>query len=121
MAYNKLFLEHFQNPRNIGSLDNYNADFEAENESDSDKIRFFLRIEEGRVKEVSYLVKGCPRIIASCSYISEKVRGLSLEEIDKLDKNTLRLDLGFDENDFLCIDLPRYAISQAIEKYRKNS
>lgn len=117
--YNELFLDHFQKPRNIGRLEVYNAESESENETDSDKIRFFLHIKKDIIEDISYQVKGCPRIIASCSYISEKVKDMSIDDIEYIDKISIREDLGFSDHEFLCIDLPLDTIKDAIKEYRK--
>ncbi len=119
-SYNELFLDHFQNPRNIGMIQSFNASCEAENETDSDKIKFFLDIKDGAVENISYFVKGCPRIIASCSYISELVKGMKTSEIEKIDKSMIRKNLGFTDDDFQCIDLPLYAIKGAVSEFKKN-
>lgn len=118
--YNELFKKHFKNPQNIGKLEKHNASAEAENKSDLDKIRFYLSIENEKIEDISYQVRGCPRIIASCSYISEKVKGLKIQEVNDIDKAAIKKELGFGPNEFLCIDLPLDTIKNAISGRKTN-
>jgi NifU-like protein involved in Fe-S cluster formation len=92
MKYNSLIRDHFYSPRNQGPLENANAVGEATNEACLDRLRLFLRVENGIVTAASFQAEGCVPAIAVGSVLSEFVigkdvgilRGLSPEDIDAL-------------------------------------
>ncbi len=114
MRYSKILISHFTNPQNNGKLKDYNAYAEGYNPSDGDSIKVFIQIEDNRVKEVSYLIKGCPRAIASASYTTELIKGKRVEEILSMDERVIREGLELTDEKFDCIPLPLRTIKKAI-------
>lgn len=121
MKYSSLFLSHFMNPKNNGKLDDYNAHGEGYNSSDGDAIEFYIKIEDGKIARIKYLVKGCPRAIASSSYTSELVEGMRIEDVLEMDESAIGKALGLEGMDFDCIPLPLRTIKKAIKDSKEKS
>jgi len=119
MKYSLLLISHFMNPRNNGKLDDYNVYGEGYNPSDGDTIRFFIKVEEGKIIQIKYLVKGCPRAIASSSYTSELVKGMRVEDVLNMDESNIGKALELDDEKFDCIPLPLRTIKKAIKSHSK--
>jgi nitrogen fixation NifU-like protein len=95
--YREYILEHYKHPHNHGSLDH--ADMEAHdlNPLCGDELTFQLALDEdGKVKEVAFDGHGCAISQASASMLSDELKGLSAEELIKLDHNTVLELLGID-------------------------
>jgi nitrogen fixation NifU-like protein len=78
--YQEVILDHYRRPRNCGVLDCPNRQAEGRNPLCGDQIRVYLRIAEGRVEEISFVGSGCAICTASCSLMTEAVRGKRVEE-----------------------------------------
>lgn len=91
--YREYILEHYKHPHNHGSLER--ADMQAHdlNPLCGDELTFQLALDaDGRVSEVAFDGHGCAISQASASMLSDELKGLSAEELLKLDRQTV-LDL----------------------------
>jgi|SRR5579884_1962563 nitrogen fixation NifU-like protein len=87
-------LDHFENPRHAGELDNATARVESSNPVCSDVLRLAARVENGRIVEARFLCKGCTTAIACGSYLTERINGQLLGDLRKLDANSISEGLG---------------------------
>jgi nitrogen fixation NifU-like protein len=78
--YSEAVLEHFQNPRNAGDLPDATATVEVTNPVCGDILRLAVRVEGGRISEARFKTQGCVTAIACSSFLTEMLRGKSLEE-----------------------------------------
>lgn len=78
---NPKLLDHFQNPRNIGKIDNADGFARGENPVNGYITDIYIQIENGRIEDVKYKTVGCVVTIASASALSEVVKGKCLDEI----------------------------------------
>jgi nitrogen fixation NifU-like protein len=95
--YREYILEHYKHPHNFGSLER--ADMEAHdlNPLCGDEITFQIALdEEGRVRDVAFDGHGCAISQAAASMLSDELRGMSAEELLKLDRRTVLDLLGID-------------------------
>jgi nitrogen fixation NifU-like protein len=95
--YREYILEHYKHPHNHGSLEH--ADMEAHdlNPLCGDELTFQIALDEdGRVKDVAFDGHGCAISQASASMLSDELRGMTTEELLKLDRNTVLDLLGID-------------------------
>ena len=93
-----ILLDHYQNPRNKSLVEDKRYDF-IHNASDSciDDITVQMLIEDKIIKDVRYDGKGCTICIASCSIISELLKGKSLDDGLNIINNYFNM---LDEKDF---------------------
>jgi nitrogen fixation protein NifU and related proteins len=92
--YSEAFLDHFQNPRNVGELAPPAATVEISNPACGDILRLSARFENGRVSEVAYKVRGCTASIASGSALTEWMLGKSRVELASLTAATIEYAVG---------------------------
>ncbi|KAG1832972.1 FeS cluster assembly scaffold IscU [Suillus variegatus] len=82
-GYHENVISHYESPRNVGSLPKHDADVVA-----GDVMKLQIRVDEsGIISDVKFKTFGCGSAIASSSYMTERVKGLTLEEAGKI-KNT---------------------------------
>jgi len=79
--YPERLLDHFQNPRNVGELPLPAVTVEASNPACGDILRLSARVEDGRVAEARYKVRGCTASIAAGSALTEWLEGRAVEEL----------------------------------------
>ena len=80
MLYSDKVMDHLNNPRNVGELENANAIGEVGNLTCGDIMRMYMRIEDGIIKDVSFKTFGCGAAVATSSMATEMVKGKSVEE-----------------------------------------
>ena len=79
MEYSGKVMEHFMNPRNIGSIENPSGTGRVGNAKCGDIMQVELRIEEGVIKDAKFKTFGCGAAIATSSMAAELVKGKSVE------------------------------------------
>lgn len=92
--YREVILDHYQNPRNYGVLENATISYEEDNPVCGDHLRLDLVIKDGRVADVRFSGHGCAISQASASMLTEAILGKTLEEIKALDKQFILDMLG---------------------------
>ena len=90
--YRDNIIDHYQNPRNYGTLEHPDISYEDSNPVCGDEIRMDLKTEDGRVVEARFQGHGCSISQASASMLTEEIIGKTLEEVKQIDKQYL-LDL----------------------------
>ncbi|HTV72214.1 MAG TPA: iron-sulfur cluster assembly scaffold protein, partial [Candidatus Acidoferrales bacterium] len=89
-------LDHYRNPRNFGHLEQVDAAAEDLNPLCGDRIRFELKLKDGRVEDVRFSGKGCAISQASASMLSESLRGQKIEDIARMPKERVLENVGID-------------------------
>jgi nitrogen fixation NifU-like protein len=79
--YPEPLLDHFQNPRNVGELAPPAVTVEVSNPACGDILRLSARVENGRVTEARYKVRGCTASIAAGSALTEWMTGRTVAEL----------------------------------------
>jgi NifU-like protein involved in Fe-S cluster formation len=92
--YSAELLDHFQNPRNAGTLASADVTAEIENPACGDVLRLSLRIDGGRVAEIRFKAKGCVPSMACASALTEMVAGKTLGEVRGLQRDRLIAAVG---------------------------
>ena len=90
--YREVILDHYQNPRNYGTLEPADISHEEDNPVCGDRIRLDLRLKDGHVSEVRFSGHGCAISQASASMLTEAIQGKSLDELKAFGKDDV-LDL----------------------------
>jgi len=93
--YNDVVLDHFQNPRNVGEIENPSAYAKLASPSCGDLIEIFMNIDENEViTDVKFRTLGCAAAIASGSMATEMLKGKTVEEARKLTNQEVVENLG---------------------------
>lgn len=92
--YNDTVLEHYQHPRNAGTLDGANAVGRAENAACGDELQLYLEIRGDQVLRARFRTFGCAAAIAAGSMLTQMVTGSSLVEVSELTSEAVDAALG---------------------------
>lgn len=92
--YSEVVLDHYQHPRNAGTLEGANAVGRAENAACGDEMQLYLEIQGARVVRASFRCFGCAASIAAGSMLTELVAGTSLTEAGALTSGAVAAALG---------------------------
>jgi len=92
--YREVILDHYQNPRNYGTLEPADISYQEDNPVCGDQIRLDLRLKDGRVSEVRFSGHGCAISQASASMLTEAIQGKTLEEVKSFSKDDILDMLG---------------------------
>ena len=83
------FFDHVRNPRNVGLLEDANVVIQAGDPECSDKLIFFVRIEEDLVRDIKFLIEGCETTVATSSAHTGMAMGQSLDRVLALDTEAI--------------------------------
>ena len=123
MAYSTKVIEHYENPRNVGS-------FEKGDEgvgtgmvgapACGDVMKLQIKVnEQGVIEDARFKTYGCGSAIASSSLVTEWVKGKSLDEAGKIKNTQIAEELALPPVKIHCSILAEDAIKAAIEDYRR--
>lgn len=123
MAYSDKVIEHYENPRNVGTLDK-----EADNVGTGlvgapacgDVMRLQIQVgDDGKIADARFKTFGCGSAIASSSLATEWIKGKSVDEAEHLSNSQIAEELNLPPVKIHCSVLAEDAIKSAIEDYRK--
>lgn len=116
--YSEKVMDHFQNPRNVGEIEDANGIGEVGNAKCGDIMKIYLKIENDIIKDIKFKTFGCGAAIATSSMATEMVKGKPLKEALMLTNKAVAEALdGLPEVKMHCSVLAEEAIKSAIEDY----
>ena len=122
MAYSEKVLDHYEHPRNVGSMDKNDpsvATGMVGAPACGDVMKLQLKIsEEGIIEDAKFKTYGCGSAIASSSLVTEWVKGKSIEEAGTIKNTDIAEELALPPVKIHCSILAEDAIKAAIEDYR---
>ena len=92
--YREYILDHYKNPRNYGRLDRPDITHEEDNPLCGDVVGMDFRIRDGVIEDVRFHGRGCAISQASASLLTERLKGIALDEAKKIDKDDVIGELG---------------------------
>jgi nitrogen fixation NifU-like protein len=121
MAYSDKVIDHYENPRNVGSF----------NPSDTsigtgmvgapacgDVMKLQIRVEDGIIRDARFKTYGCGSAIASSSLLTEWVKGKTLDQAGKISNSAIAEELALPPVKIHCSILAEDAIKAAIADYK---
>ena len=122
MAYSKEVVEHYENPRNVGTLDKNDPNVGTGlvgAPACGDVMRLQIKVsDEGVIEDAKFKTFGCGSAIASSSLATEWIKGKSIEEADTIKNTQIVEELNLPPVKIHCSVLAEDAIKAAIEDYR---
>lgn len=82
--YQELIIDHGRHPRNLKSMDDASVSQEGFNPLCGDKLTLFLKIDQGRIIDASFVGSGCAISVASSSMMTECLKGKTVAEAKKI-------------------------------------
>ena len=121
MAYNDAVLEHYNNPKNVGSLDKSAADVGTGlvgAPECGDVMKLQIRVEDDKIVDAKFKTFGCGSAIASSSLATEWVKGKTINEAFEIKNTEIVEELALPPVKIHCSVLAEDAIKAAIKDYR---
>ena len=123
MAYSDKVVEHYENPRNVGSFDKGDADVGtgmvgAPACGDVMKLQIKVNPATGLIEDARFKTYGCGSAIASSSLVTEWVKGKSLDEAMTIKNTQIAEELALPPVKIHCSILAEDAIKAAVEDYK---
>ena len=119
-AYNDIVIDHFQHPRNAGTLDDANAIGEDRNPVCGDHMKLMLRIEDDAIAEARFQTRGCPAAIATSSMATVVLTDMHIDDAAALKRQDF-VDAvgGLPRAKVHCSVLAAAALKRALTDYRE--
>ena len=122
MAYSDKVLDHYENPRNVGSFDNDEADVGTGmvgTPACGDVMRLQIKVsDEGVIEDACFKTYGCGSAIASSSLVTEWMKGKTLDEAGEIKNSDIAEELALPPVKIHCSVLAEDAIKAAITDYK---
>ena len=122
MAYSEKVVDHYENPRNVGSFAKDDLDVGTGMvgaPACGDVMKLQIKVKDGIITDAKFKTYGCGSAIASSSLVTEWVKGRSLDEAAALKNSEIAQELALPPVKIHCSILAEDAIKAAVEDYRK--
>ena len=121
MAYSEKVLDHYENPRNVGSFDKNDTDVATGMvgaPACGDVMKLQIKVQDGIITDAKFKTYGCGSAIASSSLVTEWVKGKTLNEAATIKNTEIAQELALPPVKIHCSILAEDAIKAAIADYR---
>ena len=116
--YSDVVMDHFRNPRNVGTIENADGVGEVGNAKCGDIMKIYLKIENDTIADAKFETFGCGSAIASSSMATELIKGKPVADALKLTNQAVVEALeGLPAHKIHCSVLAEEAIKQALQDY----
>ncbi len=122
MAYSDKVLDHYENPRNVGSMDKNDKDVGTGMvgaPACGDVMKLQIKVKDNIVQDACFKTYGCGSAIASSSLVTEMVKGRTIEEVKEIKNMDIVEELALPPVKIHCSVLAEDAIKAAIADYLK--
>ena len=111
-------MDHFQNPRNVGKMEDADGIGEVGNAVCGDIMRMYIKVKDNIITDVSFITFGCGSAIATSSMATEMIKGHTVEEALELSNRAVveALD-GLPAHTIHCSFLAEEAVKAAVKDY----
>ena len=122
MAYSDKVIDHYEHPRNVGSLDKSDDNVGTGivgAPACGDVMKLQIKVENGVITDAKFKTYGCGSAIASSSLVTEWVKGMSIDKAMEIKNSQIAEELSLPPVKIHCSVLAEDAIKAAIEDYKK--
>jgi nitrogen fixation NifU-like protein len=124
MAYSDKVIDHYENPRNVGSFDKSDDSVGTGMvgaPACGDVMKLQIKVEDGIITDAKFKTYGCGSAIASSSLVTEWVKGKTLDEAGSIKNSQIAEELALPPVKIHCSILAEDAIKAAVDDYRKKN
>jgi len=121
MAYSEKVIDHYENPRNVGSFDKSDIDIGTGMvgaPACGDVMKLQIKVVDGIITDAKFKTYGCGSAIASSSLITEMVKGMTLEQAGAIKNSEIAEELALPPVKIHCSILAEDAIKAAVIDYK---
>jgi nitrogen fixation protein NifU and related proteins len=122
MAYSNKVIDHYENPRNVGSLDKSDETVGTGivgAPACGDVMKLQIKVQDGVITDAKFKTYGCGSAIASSSLVTEWVKGMKVEDAMQIKNSQIAEELSLPPVKIHCSVLAEDAIKAAIADYQK--
>ena len=124
MAYSTQVVDHYENPRNVGSFDKNDQDVGTGMvgaPACGDVMKLQIKVKDGVITDARFKTYGCGSAIASSSLVTEWVKGRTLDEAAAIKNSEIADELALPPVKIHCSILAEDAIKAAVENYKQRA
>ncbi len=121
MAYSDKVIDHYENPRNVGSFDKADTDVGTGMvgaPACGDVMKLQIKVTDGIITDAKFKTYGCGSAIASSSLVTEWVKGKTLDQARTITNSTIAEELALPPVKIHCSILAEDAVKAAINNYK---
>ena len=121
MAYSEKVVDHYENPRNVGSFSKEDTDVGTGMvgaPACGDVMKLQIKVTDGIITDARFKTYGCGSAIASSSLVTEWVKGRTLEQAEAIKNSEIATELALPPVKIHCSILAEDAIKAAVADYR---
>jgi len=122
MSYSKQVLDHYENPRNVGTFDKDDPNVGTGltgAPACGDVMKLQIKVEQGVIVDARFKTYGCGSAIASSSLVTEWVKGKTLDQAREITNSDIAQELALPPVKIHCSILAEDAIKAAVDDYKK--
>lgn len=122
MAYSDKVIDHYENPRNVGSFEKDDPTVGTGMvgaPACGDVMKLQIRVEDGIITDARFKTYGCGSAIASSSLITEMVKGMNLDQASSIKNSDIAEELALPPVKIHCSILAEDCVKAAVADYRK--
>lgn len=117
--YSEKVKKYFENPINMGIIENADSIGIIENEICSDIIKIYLKLANSIIVDAKFEAKGCPPVIASCCVMTKIIKNINIEEAKNITANEIIKALdGLPSEKIHCAELVVNTLRKAIDNLK---
>jgi len=119
IGYSKKVMEHFMNPRNVGTIENPDGYGKVGNPVCGDLMEMYITVKDDVITDMKFQTFGCGSAIATSSMVTELAKGLHVDEAMKITRDDVADELdGLPPIKMHCSNLAADALHEAIKDYK---
>jgi len=120
IGYSKKVMEHFMNPKNVGTIKNPDGYGKVGNPVCGDLMEMYITVKDDVITDMKFQTFGCGSAIATSSMVTEMAKGMHVDEAMKITRNDVADELdGLPPIKMHCSNLAADALHEAIKDYKK--
>jgi nitrogen fixation NifU-like protein len=118
--YSDKVKDHFMNPRNMGEMEHPDGIGVVGNPVCGDVMKIFIKVEDGRIRDIKFQTFGCAAAVATSSMVTEMAKGRTLDQALEISRDDVAQELdGLPRVKLHCSNLAADGLKAAIEDYEK--
>ena len=119
IGYSEKVLDHFRNPRNVGTIEDADGYGKVGNPVCGDLMEIYIKVEDDIIKDIKFKTFGCGSAIATSSMVTELAKGMHIDEAMKITRKDVADELdGLPPKKMHCSNLAADALHAAIKNYK---
>jgi nitrogen fixation NifU-like protein len=115
--YREVILDHNKNPRNFGEIDSADRTVEGVNPLCGDKMTLYIKLDDGTISDISFKGTGCAISVASSSLMTERLKGITVDEGLKLFDTVHHMLTDSDMDEATLAELGKLAALSGVRDY----